>query len=271
VNLIARDLHVRLGQATILHGVDFEARAGEITAIVGPNGSGKTTLLRALTGEVPPGGTVLLNGRPIAGMQGWELAAMRAVLPQSTPLAFPFTVSEVVRLGLSASARGAGQEAIAAAALGAVDLSRHAAQLYQKLSGGEQQRVQLARVLTQVWDPVGPDGPRWLFLDEPVASLDVAHQLAVMDVARSYAARGGGVVAVMHDLNLTAMFAARTTVMSTGRVAAAGTTAEVFRDELLSTVYGCPMRLGVVPDDDTFFLPQACRSAEGTVLGRKAG
>ena len=260
MNLVAQQLTVRHGRATILDDVDFAAKAGEITAIVGPNGSGKTTLLRALTGEVQTGGRVLLNGRPIEAMRGWELASMRGVLAQFTPLAFPFTVAEVVRLGLSASARGAGPDATAAAALGAVDLSRHAGRLYQELSGGEQQRVQLARVLTQVWDPVGPAGPRWLFLDEPVSSLDIAHQIAVMEIARSYAARGGGVVAVMHDLNLTAMYAARTTVMAEGRVAAAGATGEVFRDELLSSVYGCTMRLGVTPEEGVYLLPQACRS-----------
>jgi iron complex transport system ATP-binding protein len=261
VRLEARHLQVRLGQVTILDGVTFDARAGEITAIVGPNGSGKTTLLRALTGEVQVGGSIVLNDRRIDTLQGWELASMRAVLPQSTPLAFPFTVAEVVRLGLSASTRGRDQEAIAAAALSAVDLVGHAGRLYQELSGGEQQRVQLARVLTQVWDPVGPAGPRWLFLDEPVASLDIAHQIAVMEIARAYAARGGGVVAVMHDLNLTAMYAARVTVMSGGLVADAGPGDEVLRDELLSSVYGCPIRLGVTPEKGSFFLPQACRTA----------
>jgi iron complex transport system ATP-binding protein len=108
---------------------------------------------------------------------------------------------------------------------------------------------------------VGPTGPRWLFLDEPVASLDIAHQIAVMEIARAYAARGGGVVAVMHDLNLTAMYAARVTVMSGGLVAGAGPGDEVLRDELLSSVYGCPIRLGVAPEQGSFFLPQACRTA----------
>jgi iron complex transport system ATP-binding protein len=197
-----------------------------------------------------------------AGMPSWELAALRGVLPQKTPLAFPFTVAEVVRMGLMASADGARPE-IAGAALAAVGLAGHAGRLYQELSGGEQQRVQLARVLVQVWTPVGAAGPRWLFLDEPVASLDIAHQLEVMEVARAYAARGGGVVAVMHDLNLTAMYAARVTLMSVGRVAASGAIAEVFRDDLLSRTYGCAMRMGRLPEPPaTFFLPQSC--ATGT-------
>ena len=256
--LEARGITARLGRALVLQGVDFAARPGEITAIIGPNGSGKTTLLRAITGELACEGEVRLNGRAVAGMPAWELAALRGVLPQKTPLAFPFTVAEVVRLGLMASADGARPE-IAGAALSAVGLGAYAGRLYQELSGGEQQRVQLARVLVQVWKPVGPGGPRWLFLDEPVASLDIAHQLEVMEVARDYAARGGGVVAVMHDLNLTAMYAARVTLMSEGRVAASGALAEVFRDELLSRTYGCVMRMGSLPAPPaTFFLPQSC-------------
>jgi iron complex transport system ATP-binding protein len=256
--LQARGIGVRLGRTEVLSGVDFSARPGVITAIIGPNGSGKTTLLRALTGEIAHAGEVTLNGRAVSGMPPWELAALRGVLPQKTPLAFPFTVAEVVRLGLMASADGARAE-IAGAALAAVGLGGHAGRLYQELSGGEQQRVQLARVLVQVWTPVGPDGPRWLFLDEPVASLDIAHQLEVMEVARAYAARGGGVVAVMHDLNLTAMYAARVTLMSAGRVAAAGAMAEVLRDDLLSCTYGCAMRMGRLPEPPaTFFLPQSC-------------
>jgi iron complex transport system ATP-binding protein len=256
--LEARGIAVRLGRATILDGVDFEARPGEIAAIIGPNGSGKTTLLRAITGEVACEGSITLGGRRIDGMRPWELAALRGVLPQKTPLAFPFTVAEVVRLGLMASADGA-LPGIAGAALAAVGLGAHAGRLYQELSGGEQQRVQLARVLVQVWTPVGPAGPRWLFLDEPVASLDIAHQLEVMEVARRYAGAGGGVVAVMHDLNLTAMYAARVTLMSGGRVAASGPMPEVFRDDLLSRTYGCAMRLGRLPEPPaTFFLPQSC-------------
>lgn len=256
--LTACGITVRIGARPILQEVDFDAHPGQITAIIGPNGSGKSTLLKALTGELAVGGTVLLNGRRVAAMKAWDLASLRGVLPQATPLAFPFTVAEVVRLGLSAGVDAA-QGGIAAAALRAVGLGDHAGRLYQELSGGEQQRVQLARVLAQVWHPVGPDGPRWLFLDEPVASLDIAHQLQVMDLARTYAARGGGVVAVMHDLNLTAMYAARVALVSRGRVAAAGAVPQVFRDAVLSEAYGCTMRVGRLPEAAPIFcLPQAC-------------
>ena len=98
-------------------------------------------------------------------------------------------------------------------ALARVDLAGFEGRMYQELSGGEQQRVQLARVLCQVWTPVAEGRARYLFLDEPVSSLDIGHQLSVMRLARDFAARGGGVVAVMHDLNLTSMFADQVVMM----------------------------------------------------------
>src|SRR5690606_21651506 len=127
---------------------------------------------------------------------------------------FPFTVREVVELGLLDGPGLLRHEDRAAQALAAVDLTGFAGRFYQELSGGEQQRVQLARVLCQVWDPVGEDDPRFLLLDEPVSSLDISHQLTIMRLARRFADRGGGVVAIMHDLNLTAMFADHVTILA---------------------------------------------------------
>ncbi|MDE4274893.1 heme ABC transporter ATP-binding protein [Phaeobacter gallaeciensis] len=253
----AFEITVKLGQRTILHGVDFAAEPGRVTAIVGPNGSGKTTLLRAMTGEIAHTGRVLLNGQDTATLKPWELAAIRAVQPQSTSIAFPFTVLEIVRLGLSAGL-SAGETDLPMQALEAVDLGGFAGRYYQDLSGGEQQRVQLARVLTQVWQPVVDGSPRWLILDEPVASLDIGHQFTVMDLARRYAAQGGGVVAVMHDLNLTAMFADHVVLMQAGRIAATGSPAEVLTDQALAEVYGCPVPVNTIPPGGMpFLLPQA--------------
>ena len=132
-------------------------------------------------------------------------------------------------------------------ALARVDLEGFAGRFYQELSGGEQQRVQLARVLCQVWAPVLDGKPRYLFLDEPVSSLDIKHQLIIMNLARDFAERGGGVVAILHDLNLTAMFADRIFVMHRGRLAAAGSPNEVLSDELISRVFECKLKVGVLP------------------------
>lgn len=255
--LVAEDIRVALGKAAVLHGITAEAHAGEVTVIVGPNGSGKTTLLRALTGDVGFRGRVRLNGRDCSELQAWELAALRGVLPQASALAFPFTVAEVVRLGLTAAVH-ADRGDLVARALAAVDMLGFAARLYQELSGGQQARVQLARVLVQVWEPVVDGVPRWLFLDEPVASLDIAHQLDVIGLMRGFAERGGGVVSVLHDLNLTAMVADRVWLMDQGRLTGQGAVTQVLTDEALERAYGCRLRVGCLPPAGGWFaLPQA--------------
>ena len=254
-------LSVRIGRTTIVEGVSFRAGAGAITAIVGPNGSGKTTLLKALSGELAFGGTTRMNGLRLETLKPWQAASMRAVLPQATALSFPFTVREVVALGLVRGDAGLEQYEVASLpnrALARVDLQDFGHRHYQELSGGEQQRVQLARVLCQVWQPVQDGHPRWLLLDEPVSSLDIRHQLAIMEIAQAYARAGGGVIAVMHDLNLTAMFAGKIVVMRRGRIVAVGPPHDVMTDDILSAAYDCRLRVSVTPQTAVpFVLPQS--------------
>ncbi len=253
----AENIRVRIGNKEILKGVDFQAEPGQVTAIIGPNGSGKSTLLKALSGEIQSSGRTTLNGRDITALKPWELAAVRGVLPQSTTVAFPFTVQEVVRLGL-ANGLAADDDTLPSRALMQVDLAGFETRSYQNLSGGEQQRVQLARVLTQVWDSKDRDQPRWLLLDEPVASLDIAHQFTVLRIARDFAAKGGGVVVVMHDLNLTALFADTVCVLSEGKVWSSGTVCDVLNNETMQRVYGIALPINTIPAGGVpFILPQA--------------
>jgi len=260
-----RNVSVSLGRKRIVAGIDFAVEAGELAVIVGPNGSGKTTLMKALAGELGYQGEIAFNGQELKAMTPRQAALTRAVLPQASVLAFPFTVREVVRLGLFAGRSGAlaGEDArLPDRALARVDLDGFAGRFYQELSGGEQQRVQLARVLCQVWAPVLEGRPRWLLLDEPLSSLDIRHQLIVMEVARDYARRGGGVVAILHDLNLAAMFADTVLVLSRGAVAASGTPRDVFSDALIERVFECDLKVGVLPEAGVpFMLPQTAGRA----------
>ena len=247
--ITASDLTVSLSGKTIVHGVSLTAKAGELTAIVGPNGSGKTTTLKAIAGELASKGHIAINGHDIRALEPWQLAVKRAVLPQAATIAFPFTVREIVRLGLTVGPnRHADRiEAVTTEALAAVDLAGFAGRFYQELSGGEQQRVQLARVLTQVWEPVLDGEPCFLMLDEPVSALDIRHQLTIMQLARRYCEGGGGVIAVMHDLNLTAMFADHMVMMKNGRIERAGQPTEVMTDDAMEAIFGCRMRINAVP------------------------
>ena len=240
----ATDLTLRTGRATLLEGVSVRLAPGEVVAVVGPNGAGKSSLLRALSGELRPArGTVALDGKPMSDWPADALARRRAVMSQFSPLAFAFTVGQVVEMGRHPhrGRRGAAEDAAAIA--GAAELAGIAHlwdRSYPTLSGGEGQRVHLARALAQVWEPPGDEEyqNRYLLLDEPTASLDVAHQHGVMAAAAALARRGTGVLAVLHDLNLAARHADRMIVLRRGALAADGPPAAVLTPALLSDVYG---------------------------------
>lgn len=258
----ASHLNLEIRGTQILRDVTFTAPSGAVTAIVGPNGSGKTSLLRAITGELPATGTVQLNHTNVQSMTPAELALWRAVLPQSIELSFPFTVYEVVRLGLSTGLPDTSMhdpERLITQALARVGLADYGPRPYQTLSGGERQRVQLARVLLQVWQPILYDCPRWLFLDEPVSALDIGHQLLVMDIIRDFASAGGGVITVMHDLNLTAMGADQVLLMKNGEILTKGSPQHVLTDCPLSEAYNCRIKTGAHPAAGPWLLPQTAR------------
>jgi iron complex transport system ATP-binding protein len=258
--LQVQDLSVTLDGRAVLQGVGFTARAGTVTVIIGPNGAGKTTLLRALTGDIPCAGRVRLNGHDPARTPAARMAAIRAVLAQSTQVAFPFTVAEIVRLGCEAGTGPADRD-LARRVLAEVGLPGYGPRAYQMLSGGEQARVQLARVLAQARQPVTPDGPGWLFLDEPVANLDLSCQTLAIRLARRFADAGGGVLMVLHDLNLAAMAAHQVLLVAGGSLRAAGRPEAVLTDAVLSPAYGCGVRMNRLPDAGPWFLPQSLRDS----------
>lgn len=232
-----RGLGFQIDGRWLLAGVDVAAAPGELLGILGPNGAGKTTLLRLLSGEwMPTAGTVDMLGRPLATMTSIERARVRAVLPQHTVLTFAFRCLDVVLMGRYAVTSG-DDTAVARRSMAATDSEHLADRSYPTLSGGEQTRVNLARVLAQE-TPV-------LFLDEPTASLDLRHQELVMHTLRGMADRGAIVVAVLHDLNIAARFADRVALLAEGRVHAIGTPAEVLTGSTIEAVYGQPVT--VVP------------------------
>lgn len=253
----ARGISVRASGKILLEGVDLSLEAGKVIAVVGPNGAGKSTLLKAMTGEQRiAAGEIKLDGQLLTNWSPAELAQRRAVLPQSIDVVFPFLVNEIVTLGartdLSTQERGH----LVQRALDAVELSNLSTRIYGTLSGGEKQRVQLARVLAQVWSC----NCTYLMLDEPTASLDLAHQILILRLARQHAENGGSVLMVLHDLNLAAMVADKLIALKNGRHIVAGTPQEVMHDELIAALYGVRMRVRGVPDGP-FLLPQTAEIA----------
>jgi iron complex transport system ATP-binding protein len=242
--LAAHDVHLRRGGRPVLQAVNLRAQPGRLLALVGPNGAGKSSLLGVLAGLlVPTRGQAMLDGRLLAEWPPAALARRRAMLSQQVRLGFGFRVDEVVMLGRSPYAVRRDSPAdhrIAEAALHAAHAWHLRGRDYLELSGGEQQRVQLARVLAQVWE--GDDGARWLLLDEPEAGLDIAHQHFVLRRARLLACQGYGVIAVLHDLNLAARYADEVALLERGRLLRHGPPGEALEPRVLSDVYGLPMR-----------------------------
>ena len=234
-DLDAREVSVRLGGVPVLRSVSVMARAGEVTGVIGPNGAGKSTLLRVLAGVLrAEAGAVLLGGTDLHRVPARTRAQRVAYLPQQDA-AQPFTALETVLMARYPylgrfQLEGRRDRRIARTALARTESRRFEARSLDRLSGGERQRVLLARALAQ---QAGV-----LVLDEPLASLDLRHRLAVMAVLRAEAAGGAAVVMALHDVELAGRYCDRLALLAAGRVAACGAAREVLVPEQFRAVFG---------------------------------
>jgi iron complex transport system ATP-binding protein len=242
--LQAHDISHSFGVTSVLDGVDLSVGAGESVALVGPNGVGKTTLLRILAGLLEPtSGGVTLDGEELGELDRRHVARRMSVVPQSRPQVFEFSALEVVLMGFHArtgrfSLPSARQKERAVDAMEHLEIADLAARPASVLSGGELQRVLMARTLVA-------DADLWL-LDEPTANLDLRHQVALLDCVAAHCDDGGAAVAVLHDLALAHRYFERAVVLDAGRVAADGPVEQTLTDELLSRVFDVPLRGGEV-------------------------
>ncbi len=249
----AQDLVVRYGGSTrpALNGVSMTAPEGDLYAVLGPNGSGKSTLMRALLGlVVPERGSARVGPRDSRSWDRRALAREVGAVPQTETFAFPLTVRELVAMGRyphlgPLRAEGREDRDAVAAAMERCDVGQLAERSVHTLSGGELQRVRIARALAQA--------PRALILDEPTASLDVRHEMTILGLMRGLAERGTTVLFITHHLNLAARYSGRMLLLDEGRVAAEGTPEQVLRAEVLETVYRWPV---VVEADPTTGSPR---------------
>lgn len=239
----AEEVSFCVGGKALVASASLEVRVGEVVALLGPNGAGKSTLLKLLCGQLDPAeGRVFFAKKALAEWTPSELARRRAVLPQSSGVPFEFTALEIVLLGRSPHGDASRCEALARRAMERTECAHLAERIVTTLSGGEMQRVQLARVLVQI-DGEADGSSRCLMLDEPISNLDPAHQHGALRVARELAAEGVAVLVVLHDLNLAAQYADRLILMKQGRIVSEGTPDEVITEEQIREVFALHVRV----------------------------
>lgn len=237
-----------LGNKVLLDNVSIAIASRELTVILGPNGAGKSSLLKLLSQEWPCNGQLHFYGKPVSEWRSEQLAQSVGILPQYSSLSFAFTVREVVELGgLALCATQKTVATIAQEKMQQTEVMHLADRLYPTLSGGEKQRVHLARVLTQL-----SQSPRdaILMLDEPTSALDIGHQHKTLRLAKRLAAEGSTVIAVIHDLNLAAQYADRILMLNTGKIIADGKPIDVLTSSNIEKVYGWPVQVIPHPQEN---------------------
>ena len=239
--LHVKHLKVRLGGVEILHGIDLTVSTGEWVTVIGPNGAGKSTLLRAIGGGHPYSGTVAIDGTLTSDLSRRRRAQLVATVAQQPVVPPGMLVLDYVLLGRTPyvpmlGRESAGDVAIVEQTLRQLNLVRFARRPLETLSGGEQQRVFLARVLAQ--------GAPLLLLDEPTSALDIGHQQEVLDLVDTLRREHGlTVLATMHDLSIAGEYADRMVLLADGAVVAAGAPAEVLTEEILAKHYRARVRV----------------------------
>ncbi len=225
----------------VLDGLDFSVAAGEFVGLLGPNGSGKTTLIHALAGMLPPQqGEILLTGEPLATLASRRRARIVAVVPQSTEVRFPFTCLEIVLMGRYPHRRRQfslteADLAKALWAMGETATGHLADRPITEVSGGERQRVVVARALAQE--------PALLLLDEATSSLDVRKKVEIFELLKRLNSQGLTIICALHDLNLAALYCRRLLFLKGGRLAVDGPTEAVFTAAILEKIYDTPMEV----------------------------
>lgn len=235
--LTARNVSMRFSQRTVLDDIDINIRSGEVTALLGPNGAGKSTLLKLLCGEIPSSNHIEYFGRHKKEWSPSSLAKHLGMLPQHSTLNFPFLAHEVVELGaIPLNLPNKQTRELASKYMQQTDVSHLSERMYPSLSGGEKQRLHLARVLVQLDQA---EGQKILMLDEPTSALDLAHQHNTLQIARQLAdEENTAVVVVLHDLNLAAQYSDRMVILHGGRLVTDAAPWDALTPDVIEAVYG---------------------------------
>ncbi|RRJ67171.1 ABC transporter ATP-binding protein [Paenibacillus oralis] len=254
MNIKVEELSFGIRDKSLIEAISLEIREGEFVGLIGPNGSGKSTLLKNMYRVLKPDmGGVYLNGQNLSRMTHKETARQMAVVSQEANVAFDFTVMDIVMMGRAPHKRmleadSARDREIAEQALARVGLGHAAISSFSTLSGGEKQRVLIARALAQE--------AGFLILDEPTNHLDIRYQLQMMDLVKTLQLTS---LAALHDLNIAAYYCDRIYVLEAGRIVASGTPDEVLQQDLLRRVFGVETQISRHPytgKPSTTYLPE---------------
>ena len=234
-------IDINLNKREILKNISVEVNEKEILSIIGPNGAGKSTLLKSLAGDINPiKGNIFYDEKNINNINIQERAFTRSVMSQLQPIAFDFSVKEIVEMGWV----DRGESEYADQFDDAVNEVIHKCGVkdlinrnFNTLSGGEQRRIHFARTLLQLWRPSNSDDPKYLFLDEPTANLDLTYEIKLLNIVKEVAQEGAGVMLVLHDLNLAAKFSDKVAILKGGSIIDIGLPKDVLKSTLLSDIY----------------------------------
>lgn len=255
--LVADQLTYKVGNKVLVQDISFTLKHSEFLVILGANGAGKSTLFHMLSGDrKPSGGSIVLNGKDLQEYTVHQLSLLRAVVNQQNLMNMAFTVEEIVLMGRYPHAGKSVIEEdlqIANAVMELTGIKGLANRSYLTLSGGEQQRVQLSRVLAQIWDVKNAI----LLMDEPVSSLDMLYQQQTLAIAKKLTQRGTTVLAILHDINLASQYADRIIMLKDGRKCYDGIPSEVLSSANISSIFNIDADLFTNPiNQKSFFIPK---------------
>lgn len=233
------NLHHSVRGKTLLSEISATISQARVVGIIGPNGAGKSTLLKCISGLINTQNCISLNGQPLESYGDLQLAQIRAALPQDSSLNFPFKAQDIVTMSFALSALSKDrQERLVRRCLGMMSAAQLANRNFQSLSGGEKQRIHLARVMAQLLQHDAAEQPRYLLLDEPTAPLDMKHQIGLFQQLRQLLTANIATIAVIHDINLAAACCDEIWVMQAGQLIKQGPPNQVISQTMMQDVFG---------------------------------